>query len=351
LTIKQPTPNLAYEPTNFLMKVTIPDELKKDVPQTTFGKILSATPVVMAVVATMLAGLASSEMTRAQYERSLAAQQQSKAGDQWSFFQAKRLRGAYQRNTADLLQTIIDVRPFDPQTLKSFTERLPDTGESAKLKSDLAAVLHSTSNQAPLAMLAKGELPRIASGATLSPEIQKAIEAVENLRTDAEVAEALSAVSNNALEEAVRAARDQSQAFDAATRPVNQVIEQIDTIIAGQPMFPKTGSAESSATSGSPGRDFTAARLKFAALRYELEARLNQTIANLYELQVRKSNISAERHHARSQRFFFGMLGAQLAVIISTFAMAARQRNLLWSLAATAGLLAVGFAIYVYLRL
>ena len=43
------------------------------------------------------------------------------------------------------------------------------------------------------------------------------------------------------------------------------------------------------------------------------------------------------------------MLAAQLGVIVSTFAMAARQRNLLWSLAAAAGLLAIAFAIYVYL--
>ena len=34
------------------------------------------------------------------------------------------------------------------------------------------------------------------------------------------------------------------------------------------------------------------------------------------------SNFSAERHHARSQKFFYGMLGAQLGVIVSTFAMA-----------------------------
>jgi hypothetical protein len=100
---------------------------------------------------------------------------------------------------------------------------------------------------------------------------------------------------------------------------------------------------------GSLTRDFTAARLRYAALRYEVEARLNQAIANLYELQVRQSNISAERHHDRSQRFFFGMLAAQLGVIVSTLAMAARQRNLLWAVAAAAGLLAIAFAIYVYL--
>src|SRR6266700_6449549 len=105
------------------MKVTIPENLKKDVPQTKWGKLLTATPVVMTVVATMLAGLASSEMTRAQYDRSLGAQQQSKAGDQWSFFQAKRLRGAIQRNTADLLQTVTSVHAFDPAAIQLLADQ------------------------------------------------------------------------------------------------------------------------------------------------------------------------------------------------------------------------------------
>ena len=52
----------------------MPDSLKSDLPSTTWGKILTATPVGMAVIATMLAGLASSEMTEAGYTRSLAAQ-------------------------------------------------------------------------------------------------------------------------------------------------------------------------------------------------------------------------------------------------------------------------------------
>src|SRR6476620_3472207 len=120
------------------MKVTVPEELKKDVPQNSFGKILAATPVVMAVVATMLAGLASSEMTKAQYDRSLAAQQQSKAGDQWSFFQAKRLRGAYQRNTADLLQSMTEVHPVDPANVRALAQspanptREPSAADAAK---------------------------------------------------------------------------------------------------------------------------------------------------------------------------------------------------------------------------
>jgi hypothetical protein len=73
----------------------IPDELKKDVPATLWGKLLLATPVVMTVVATLLAGFSSTEMTTAQYDRAYAAQLQSKAGDQWGYFQAKKLRSNF----------------------------------------------------------------------------------------------------------------------------------------------------------------------------------------------------------------------------------------------------------------
>jgi hypothetical protein len=98
-------------------------------------------------------------------------------------------------------------------------------------------------------------------------------------------------------------------------------------------------------------RDVTAARLRYATARYEIEARLNQAIASLYELQVRMSNMAAERHQRRSERFFLGMLAAQAAVITATFALAARQRNILWGLAAGAGAAAIAFAVYVYLWL
>jgi hypothetical protein len=171
---------------------------------------------------------------------------------------------------------------------------------------------------------------------------------LETLKPDSDMATLLAPIEGKTLEEALRASRRQVEAFDTATQPINQVIDQIDALVARQPA--PSGGAGLGSGSSIP-RDFTAARLRYTAVRYEVEARLNQAIANLYELQVRKSNFSAERHHARSQRFFFGMLGAQLGVIVSTFAMAARNRNLLWSLAAAVGLVAVAFAVYVYLCL
>lgn len=317
------------------MKVDIPKELKADVPQSTFGKILTATPVVMAVVATMLAGLASSEMTRAQYDRSLAAQQQSKAGDQWSFFQAKRLRGAFQRNTAELLQAVSEVPPFDAARMQKWAEGKPD----------LASLLNSPSGSRALGFLQRGEVPGITNAAAVDSRVGAALEGLEALRPDTDMAALLAPVDNKTLEAALRAARDQTEALDSATTPINQVLDKIDELVARYSAAPGGSASGDSVLK----RALTAAHLRYTAVRYETEARLNQVIANLYELQVRKSNFSAERHHARSQRFFFGMLAAQLGVIVSTFAMAARNRNLLWSLAAAAGVLAIAFAIYVYL--
>jgi len=292
------------------MKLNIPDALKSDVPQTLWGKVLAATPVVMTVVATMLAGLASSEMTRAQYSRSLAAQQQSKAGSQWGYFQAKRLRAGLQRNTLDLLQNTTEIHALDP-------------------------VLLSTASVTPqtLAALRDGQLPELSAATPLEPRVQAALTAVEALRPEAEITTAIRAMNDQALAAAVQSAWDHSAALDQALQPINDAIDQL----------------EKNQATPAHRRDFTAARLRFAAARYDREAKANQAIANLYELQVRRSNLSAERHHQRSQQFFFGMLAAQAGVIIATFAMAARKRSLLWLIAAAAGLSAVGFAIYVYL--
>ncbi len=298
------------------MGTKIPDQLKVDVPQTTWGRILVATPVVMTVVATLLAGLASSEMTRAQYNRSLAAQQQAKAGDQWSFFQAKRLRGTMQVSTLDLLNSTATVQPLDEAGLKKFGEL------------DAAAS----------AALLKAELPPVPGSPASDPSLKSALEAVERMKPEHEIRSLLASVKAATLDEAIQAARDRAAGFDAATSPVTRTIDRLEKAIAA------SGPTELV-------RNVTAARLRYTAARYETEARLNQAVANLYELQVRQSNMAAERNQRRSERFFLGMLAAQAAVITATFALAARQRSILWGLAAGVGVVAVAFAVYVYLWL
>jgi hypothetical protein len=304
---------------NDCMKVEIPENLKADIPPTTWGKMLSATPVVMAVLSTLLAGLASSEMTKAQYSRALAAQQQSKAGDQWNFFQSKRLRGTLQRNTLDLLES---TGPAAPLTVAALERLAP-----------------GKTDQATLELLAVGKIPDLPPPLVLEPAIQAALDGVEKAEPETDLADQLANIKDTALTAALKAARGRAAAFDVVTGPVSKTLEAMEAAL-------RTKSSEEWASNG---RSLTALRLRFATLRYEAEARLNQAIAGIYELQVRKSNLTSERHQRRSVRFFYGMLGTQAAVIVSTLAMAARKRNFLWGLAAGAGLLALAFAIYVYL--
>lgn len=290
-------------------KIVIPEQLKQDLPQNKWGKILSVTPIVMTVIATMLAGLASSEMTRAQYDRSLAAELQSKAGDQWGYYQAKKLRGALAQNTLDLLAATSEVAPLEPAALPG-------------------------ADAITLEALTKGQLPD-ATPAKFAEAVQAALDLVVNSRPETEIAATLTRVTPATLAESLTEALRAAMAFDSATKPINQAVDKGEaTLVKGD---------------RNNFRGFAAARLRYTAARYDTEARLNMAVAGIYELQVRQSNYSAVKHRARSSKFFFGMLAAQLAVIVSTFAIAARQRSFLWSIAAAAGAAAVAFSLYVFL--
>lgn len=304
------------------MKTQIPDSIKAELPQNTWGKVLGTTPIIMTVIATLLAGIASSEMTHAQYDRSLAAQLQSRAGDQWGYFQAKKLRGSLQQNSLEVLEASLAVPALDARTFQTVLGKLqvPVPDET-------------------LAALVKTQLPAVPPGPGIAPNVQAALDALTGLKPEADVIALLHQVTEADLENAMTEAKGQALAFDNAVKPINANFDHLAKIL------------------DQPGADravvqsFTAAHLRFGAAVYDAQARLNQVVGYIFELQVRKSNISAERHHQRSGRFFYGMLAAQMGVVISTFAIAARQKNLLWSLAAAAGLLAVSFSAWVFLRM
>ena len=291
-------------------KVQIPDSLKTDLPQNKWGKILAATPVVMAVIATMLAGLASSEMTKAQYDRSSAAELQSKAGDQWNYAADKKNRGAMARNSLDTLAASVPIHSLSADGLPG-------------------------ADDATVAAFTKGQVPAVTKP-KYDDDVKTALDAFAAGKPESEITADLARVKDAQLSDALAAANQSANDFDAATKTINSFSDKYDAqlMAAGTP---------------ETFRDFAAARLTYTAARYDMEARLNQAVAGVYELQVREYNISADKHHRRSAKFFYGMLAAQMGVIIATFALAARQKNFLWALAAAAGSAAVAFSVYVYL--
>jgi Domain of unknown function (DUF4337) len=381
--------------------------------------VLAATPIALTVLATILAGLSNSEMTLAQYHRALAAQNQSKAGDQWSLFQAKRIRGTSVEMTVDLLNALTNVdsaaslpvpelahkvlheledaekvaRGLDEQlqrgSTKAGTRAAKAAAQLRMAAAEQAAVVKPLSERLDrdqqagalreaVACLDNGELPQ----ATISPigdlTLQEALSAIETHRPDRDIAPMLGKISERTIETtwdicednieiidkadkrasdaidrlggSLQTLRSAAVRYQRALREARDAMESTDSTAAKEPLAALTRSGRTMDEETDQAlKRFKIAQHGYAARRYRREAAFNEQAAKLYELQVRKSGLTSERHRTRAKQFFYGMLVAQAGVTVASLSLALRHKSLLWSLAAVSGIGAVVFGAYVYL--
>ena len=341
-------------------------------PKSLWDKIITSTPVVMTVLATLLAGLSASESNQAQYYRSLSAQHQSKAGDQWNFFQAKKLRAAGSTNSVKMLRNLGDVVPINAESLMAAVARLTPSlgslpagvGKAQAIQEQLVAAMADADVKIAMEMLT-GTLPPASDVVIADAKVRAAYEALKQNKGEATPVTTFGSVNPDLLHESLRAADQNALTSDAAIEPAVIGIAKIEKLLDS--LANLSVSARRSATQAtsrpfyaatdreSPGEvrrlaaDFAAAQFRFDASRYDREARINQQTAYLYEVAVRKTSWQSDRSLIRSRYFFYGMLAAQAAVLIATFSLAVRERSWLWVLAATIGILALFYAGYVYL--
>jgi hypothetical protein len=393
-----------------------------------WDRVLTTTPVVLTVLATLLAGLSSSEMTQAQYYRSLAAQSQSKAADQWGFFQAKRMRGTSLEAALDLLPALVRHGKREAAVLLAASSRLvrslqrgdrsarelsgvagsgkgelpgpagaalaqavselrkaaeDGAREAEKTRQALARELATQDAQGLLASLNADRRPSLRISPIEDPTVQQALEQVLAGTEESEMAGLVRQIRPDALTQAVHAAEADARAFDQANqpaadaldrierlssqqlalaRPFHQAVREVDAALAELPAAERSApglqeavadlnraDAAVTTAAGELSAESKALQMLFNARRYRTEARYNQRIAELYEVQVRYNSIISERHRDRSRRFFYGMLCAQAGVTVASLALAAQRMSVLWALAGLAGLIALGFSVFVYL--
>jgi hypothetical protein len=362
--------------------------------RTRWETVLITTPIIMTVMATVLAGLSSSEMSSAQYFRSLAAQMQSKASDQWGYFQAKKLRAEQCGNTAQILRGISQPMPADATDLRDTAKRLMDemlrvsarisslhrstplvlTELSEHWKAAAASVLRlNTATTRPdgtddLASFMSGEIPDIQEQPIGDPRIVDAVRAVDSHVPESDLERQAGQIAQEGLDAANTIANENAAAFDKALEQINPGRARIEQVCSGisheaaaferaarqaSDEIVATEPANSIAAMHDLSSQFSStvaiAGLNFNSNRYQREAHYNQVLAQLLEVQVRRQSFISDRHRMRSREFFYGMLGAQAGVTIATFSLAVRRGSWLWGLAASAGLAAVTFAAYVYL--
>jgi hypothetical protein len=362
--------------------------------RTRWETVLISTPIILTVVATVLAGLSSSEMSSAQYFRSLAAQMQSKASDQWSYFQAKKLRAEQCGNTVQILRGISQPTPVDARDLRETANRLIDemlrvtaatnvlhrsmievgTEMSDHWKAAAAYVSQMDAGTTrpdgadDLADFMRAEIPDIREQPIGDRQLLDATRAVDSHVPESDLQRQAGQISQNDLDGATAIANENVDAFDKAVERISAGRARIERACSG---ITREALAFERATRQAPDQviaiappnsiasihELTSqlsgavaiAGLNFNSNRYQREARYNQVLGQLLEVQVRRQSFISDRHRARSREFFYGMLGAQAGVTIATFSLAVRRGSWLWGLAASAGLAAVTFAAYVYL--
>jgi hypothetical protein len=371
-------------------------------PKSVWETIFTLTPVVLTVLATLLAGLSNSEMTQAQYHRSLAAQYQSKVGDQWAFFQAKKIRGTALENAAEQLHV---TGKFDAAQVKSLAHQLTaaveraaddarkadeaaglvkpvasgdpteDTAKKAKeLEEQLIKEIDAAESSKAFAYVASGKLPEVDDRSFDGDEaIKNTLTALKAGEPDVDIKKLALEVKDEPLQSALTISQQNAKQFDDASSPIDSTLEKINGRVgefAALAEYPVVGPATqvSDSSKGLKERETAtaaeerarqiaerlhkttcAARDRYNANRLRRDAVYNQQIAWLHEVQVHKSDAAADRHRERSMHFFFGMLGAQAGVAISSMALAARRKSVLWGLAGLLGVAAVVFSGYVYL--
>jgi hypothetical protein len=329
---------------------------------------LAAVPVMLTVMATVLAGLSSSEMTQSMYFRSLAAQDQSKAGSQWAFFQAKRIRGTTMETGGDLIRAVADPPPLDAVKLRATLERVEAAarrGQSqavADAANRLRQVINRDNVRLSLKVLGGGDLPEVERRKTDDEQVQKLIQAIEARRTEAETAGDAAKLSIARIEEELQRAEQNADAFDKACKPVTADLRAIEKGAGELSAEAKNWKASASREKGAAADEAStaaqeilsavrAAKQDFTARRYTKEAEYNQESADLYELLARRTGVESDRHRIRSRNFFYAMLCAQAGVTVAAFALARSRASWFWGFAGIAGLIAISFGAYAYLAL
>ena len=356
------------------MKLPKPPENTTDpkIPLSRWDKIVTSTPVVMTVLATLLAGLSVSESNQAQYYRSLSAQNQSKAGDQWNFFQAKKLHATDTTNSVKGMRNLGDVATLKIDSfatvvahmVQSFASSPASVEKAHAIQQQILPILSEPDVKFAMEMLTT-PLPPPNALKISDPKIREAYETLKKNQGDDVPRLAFGSVNADALQETIRVAGRSAEASDDELQPaltgiakLEKLLDQLANVsgLMNQPATQPASRPSIAATDrGSPAEirqlaaDFTVAEGRFDSARHNREAKLNQQTAYLYEVVVRKTSWQADRSLIRSRYFFYGMLGAQAAVLIATFSLAVRERSGLWVLAALVGAVAMTYAGYVYL--
>ena len=307
-------------------------ESKPEPPKSLLEKIGAALPIGLTALATIFAGMSTGALQQAMYWKSQAAQDQSKATNQWTLAGFKVDRSLIMQTTAAQMGTFAD-NPPNPFTTTS--------------------VLSADANaEQRAAEWLSGKGPPRAYRRT-SPEKDKAPPAVGLPAIESpQLAELLDAIKNRKEESAIiqMAARLPLDTINKAIDDGESTVERItekdwDAVVSAARDLVRAKTKDKAA-----GAAAQVALFEMEHRRYRSEATLNQEVGFLYEARVKVTTAESDRHRSKSQKFFYAMLAAQIGATISALALARKTGSALWLFAGLVGLASLGIGAYVFLE-
>ena len=293
-------------------------------PKSIYEKIGAALPIALTAIATAFAGLSSSEMSRAMYWRSAAAQDQSKAADQWSLAAHKRDRSIMVQTAALQMRSDIGFKLEIPSDDLFGPKEPPNDTARRWLRGDpqlFGQHLTFNGNGPPPASLSEID----------DPAIRAVLDGLREGKSEADLLRSASAVDRGKLDDALDRAVGEIKRIEAEWKPILEILAK-----------------RFAAVRANRDREAQADHLELDARRYGIEANLNQQLGFLYEVRVKSSVVQSDRHRVRSEYFFYAMLAGQAGATLAALALARKHRSGLWLFAAFVGVVSLAFGGYVY---
>jgi hypothetical protein len=289
-------------------------------PRSFLDKIGAALPIALTALATVFASMSNGALQEAMYWKSQAAQDQSRATNQWSLAGFKRDRALIMQATAAQLRAQCGYAPVD------FVVP-PDANDETR---KALAWLTEKGD--------KGGPPRVNLPTIDDAHIKELRDAIEKRESekDQQAKAALVPLAR------INAAIDDAEKFSEQTdKEWDPVVKAASALVAHQ------------TASGAQKKDAATAAVALGfdleERRYRAESRLNQGIGFLYEVRTKVSAAISDKHRRKSTFLSYAMLVAQVGAVASSLALARKQKSTLWLFAGVVGLVSVGVGGYAIL--
>ncbi len=303
-----------------------PDDAKSDDPKGLLDKLGASLPIALTALATVFASMSNGALQEAMYWKSQAAQDQSRATNQWTLAGFKRDRALVMQATAAQLRAASGYAPV------GFVPVPGGVGSDVQLTAGRWLTEHKPE---------AGGLPTVKLPEIEDAQIKELRDGIEHREPEHDLLKKAGRVDKAKLNKAIDDAEKYAEQTDKEWEPVlKAAAELVRAKLAFKPDDPEAQKKAKDATAAQ------AAGFDLEERRYRAESRLNQGIGFLYEIRTKVSAAESDKNRRKSDYLSYAMLVAQIGAVASSLALARKRKSILWLFAATVGVIAIAVGGY-----